>query len=136
MSLVKKIAVCTGFSEPDQNNEVHPIWEDNEIGAKASNVILETRLLGQNTVQGVLNKIFSNEANSLSDGDSLLALDENGKIYSTGIPVSWLGELYADWEAEHSTPSDEPEEPNESEEPNQNNQNNEEELNNQEPEEP
>ena len=101
MSLVKKIAICTGFSEPENEGESRqPIWTTQEIGVNANNVILPSSILGQNNLNSVLNNILPNQA--FQDHDRILGLNENGIIQETGVPISWLSERYAEWLEEHS----------------------------------
>lgn len=107
MSLIKKIAICTGL---DENNNNQPIWEVQEIGVKANNVLFTSNFLGQNNLNSMLNAFLPTQ--ELTDFNCILALDENGKLYSTGISVGWLNDRYAEWAAQQ-----EPEDTGENEEP-------------------
>lgn len=107
MSLVKKIAICTGL---DENNNNQPIWETQNIGVDANNIILESPFLGQNNLQSILSSFLPNQG--LNSTDCVLGLDQNGKIFSTGISVSALNQMYDYWAQQQ-----EPIEPNEEEEP-------------------
>ena len=107
MSLVKKIAICTGL---DENNNNQPIWETQNIGVDANNIILGSPFLGQNNLQSILSSFLPNQG--LNSTDCVLGLDQNGKIFSTGISVSALNQMYDYWAQQQ-----EPIEPNEEEEP-------------------
>lgn len=122
MSLVKKIAICTGFSEPENEGDSRqPIWTTQEIGVNANNVILPSSILGQNNLNSLLNNVLPQ---TFQDYNRILGLNEYGIIQETGVPISWLSERYAEWLEEHSnqnTPDElEGNDPNNNEE-NQNN---------------
>ena len=115
MSLVKKIAICTGF---DENNNNAPIWEEQEIGVKPENITLNSSILGHsiNSLSDIpdkLNTIFTKilplDNTNTFDGfdqanayEHILALDNEGKISAIELSSAELMTMYNWWLTQQS----------------------------------